>query len=232
MPPTALYLFPRQSGPQMPTMPWRPFVAVGIQQPAAAPPSSAALSARDVDNSTDRVLNILLAVLGVVFFLLLVASTGFLLVRSRRRRQRRRRNLDAKEANDDEEAPPYSAEDNKHRSLVRPGLTIETTHKGRSSILVIRPDGQPMLQNPDSPPHSPDNVPEIRITFPDEHDDEGRCKSGRVLVVRVGDNAALGLEPLVADEQLPAYEKEAKGPFRSIDMDRIGGLKEKDPSQL
>lgn len=84
-----------------------------------------------------------------------------------------------------------------------------------------------MLQNPQSPPHSPDNVPQIHITFPDEHDENGRAKSGRVLVVRVGDNATVGLEPM-HDEQLPAYEKDTKGQFQSIDMDQIGGLKEKD----
>lgn len=82
-----------------------------------------------------------------------------------------------------------------------------------------------MMKNPSSPPLSPENVPEIRITFPDEHDEAGRRKSGRVVVVRVGETG-VGLEPL-PEEQLPAYEKEVGGRFHSIDMDRIGGLKEK-----
>lgn len=81
---------------------------------------------------------------------------------------------------------------------------------------------------PESPtsPLSPDNVPEIRITFPDEQDESGRRKSGRVVVVRVGETG-VGLEPLNEDEELPAYEKEGGGRFHSIDMERIGGLKEK-----
>ncbi len=83
-----------------------------------------------------------------------------------------------------------------------------------------------MLANPNSPPLSPENVPEIRITFPDEQDESGRLKSGRVVVVRVGETS-IGLEPL-QDEQLPAYEKEGGERFHSIDMDRIGGLKEKE----
>lgn len=87
-----------------------------------------------------------------------------------------------------------------------------------------------MLSNPNSPPHSPDNVPQIHITFPDETDDQGRLKSGRVVVVRVGDTS-VGLEP-VKDEPLPAYEKESGAGFYSIDMDEIGGLKEKDRSQF
>ena len=77
---------------------------------------------------------------------------------------------------------------------------------------------------PSSPPLSP--VPEIRITFPDEQCEKtGRRKSGRVLVVRVGEKG-VGLEPLGEDEQLPAYESE-KERYQSLDLDRIGGLKEK-----
>ncbi|KAK0710982.1 hypothetical protein B0H67DRAFT_493011 [Lasiosphaeris hirsuta] len=104
-------------------------------------------------------------------------------------------------------------------------LTIQTGN-GRSSVIVFNKDGQPMLANPQQPPHSPDNVPEIHITFPDEQDDQGRPMSGRVVVVRVGDTT-VGLEPL-HDEQLPAYEKESKSQFYAIDIDKIGGLREKE----
>ena len=82
-----------------------------------------------------------------------------------------------------------------------------------------------MISNPSSPPLSPENVPEIRITFPDEQDEAGQRKSGRVVIVRVGETG-VGLEPL-KEEQLPAYEKESRERFHSIDMERIGGLKEK-----
>ena len=102
-------------------------------------------------------------------------------------------------------------------------LTIQT---GRQSVVIFNQDGQPMLSNPNSPPHSPDNVPEIHITLPDEQDELGRRKSGRVVVVRVGDGS-IGLEP-VQEEQLPAYDKEGRSGFYSIDIDQIGGLKEKD----
>jgi hypothetical protein len=105
-------------------------------------------------------------------------------------------------------------------------LTIQTSKaNGRSSVIVVS-NGQPMLANPQSPPHSPDNVPEIHITFPDEQDDQGRPKSGRVVVVRVGDST-IGLEPL-HDEQLPAYEKESPTQFYALDIEKIGGLKEKE----
>lgn len=106
-------------------------------------------------------------------------------------------------------------------------LTIETTDKhGRSSMVVFGKDGEPMLSNPCSPPHSPDNVPEIRITFPDEMDDTGKKQDGRVVLVRMGETSSVGLEPL--DEALPAYEKGNNSQFYSIDMEKIGGLKEKE----
>jgi hypothetical protein len=105
-------------------------------------------------------------------------------------------------------------------------LTITTNqHGGRSPSIYVYDEKSSLTSNSSSPPLSPENVPEIRITFPDEQDELGRPKSGRVVVVRVGEHG-VGLEPL-RDEQLPAYEKEAGERFHSIDMERIGGLKEK-----
>ncbi len=42
-------------------------------------------------------------------------------------------------------------------------------------------------------------------------------------MVRVGDNAAVGLEPL-REEQLPAYEKDSNTQFYALDLEKIGGL--------
>lgn len=160
-------------------------------------------------NST---VNLLIALLVLVFVGLLVFA---LLVLFRRMRRQRRMM--------DETLPQY--EDVKRTGNHR-GLTIQTGKgDGRSSVIVVS-NGQPMLANPQSPPHSPDNVPEIHITFPDEQDDQGRPRSGRVVVVRVGDST-VGLEPL-HDEQLPAYEKESSTQFHAIDIEKIGGLKEKE----
>lgn len=173
------------------------------------------------DGSSDNMIDILLTVFGILF-LFLIGLSMFLLWR-RYQRLKQLQQEQGKLSAEKGSLPPYDNAKNPH------GLTIETTHHGRSSVLYISRDGQPMLQNPRSPPHSPDNVPQIHITFPDEQDDEGRRTSGRVLVVRVGDNATIGLEP-VQEEQLPAYEKDSKSEFYSIDMDQIGGLKEKDPA--
>lgn len=81
-----------------------------------------------------------------------------------------------------------------------------------------------MLPSPTSSgPPSP--VPEIRITFPEEEDNDGKRRSGRVVVVRISETGGVGLEPY-HDEHLPPYVKDDAERFQSLDLDRIGGLKE------
>ena len=78
-----------------------------------------------------------------------------------------------------------------------------------------------------SSPKSP--VPEIRITFPEEEDEGGKRKSGRVVVVRISETGGVGLEPYT-DDHLPPYQKSDAERFQSLDLDRMGGLKEKNSS--
>lgn len=68
-------------------------------------------------------------------------------------------------------------------------------------------------------------MPEIRITFPEEENEAGKSKSGRVVVVRISETGGLGLEPY-SDEHLPAYQQSDAERFQSLDLDRMGGLKE------
>ncbi|OIW33997.1 hypothetical protein CONLIGDRAFT_554320, partial [Coniochaeta ligniaria NRRL 30616] len=165
------------------------------------------------DSSNSNLVNLLIALLSLVFLGMVLLAMFFGVRRMRKQKQLREQTL-----------PQY--QDVKRNSNHR-RLTIETKGgMGRSSVIIFK-DGQPMLANPQSPPHSPDNVPEIHITFPDEEDKQGRRKSGRVVVVRLSEGSNVGLEP-VNDEQLPAYEKESNTQFYSIDMNQIGGLKEKD----
>ncbi|KAK4943133.1 hypothetical protein LTR28_008530, partial [Elasticomyces elasticus] len=89
-----------------------------------------------------------------------------------------------------------------------------------------------LLRHPSSlpapPPSSPNSIPEIRITFPEEVDEvTGKRQAGRVVVVRVGDST-MGLEPYDEEkEELPVYQRQnPEERFHSLDLDRIGGLKE------
>lgn len=113
------------------------------------------------------------------------------------------------------ELPLYEKRQSGHRRLT---ITASPYGKGRESVLVYQ-EKQDLMS---SPPSSP--VPEIRITFPDEVDSAGKRQSGRVVVVRVGEHS-VGLEPL--REDLPPYQRDSSDRFDSLDLDRMGGLKEK-----
>lgn len=105
-------------------------------------------------------------------------------------------------------------------------LTITATPLNKRESIYVYQEKQDLMANSSSPPPSP--VPEIRITFPDELDESGRPQSGRVVVVRVGEHS-VGLEPF--QEDLPPYQRDASDRFDSLDLDRIGGLKEKDSKE-
>jgi hypothetical protein len=87
---------------------------------------------------------------------------------------------------------------------------------------------QALMGNCSPMPLTPDSVPEIRITFPEEEDAQGRRKSGRVVIVSVGE-AGVGFVRDVPEENLPPYQKHDG--FSSVDLEKIGGLKEKETAQ-
>jgi hypothetical protein len=175
--------------------------------------SSPRLVVRDADSTggmSPVMLNLLIALMVLIFVSLLLIGALYFVRKIRQRRAIARQQLPY---HNEKVLIPSSAN---HKRL-----TISTT---RNSSVYIYDEKSSMMSSPSSPALSP--VPEIRITFPDEEDHNGRRTSGRVLVVRVGETS-VGLEPLENEEQLPAYEKEGRERFHSIDMDRIGGLKEK-----
>jgi len=99
-------------------------------------------------------------------------------------------------------------------------LTIQTS---RNSTFIF--SEKETLINKSSPmPLSPDNVPEIRITFPEEEDKDGRRVSGRVMVVQVGE-AGVGFVKPMENGDLPPYNVN-NDRYASIDLECIGGLKE------
>jgi len=72
------------------------------------------------------------------------------------------------------------------------------------------------------PPSTP---PVIHLTLPEELDDGTKSGFARIVVVSIGEHGEVGLSPL-AQEQLPPYQEYASDRFQSLDLDRLGGLKE------
>jgi len=106
-------------------------------------------------------------------------------------------------------------------------LTITASPYGRNAHAInIYNDKEVMVEESSRPGSPTSPLPEIRITFPEEEDDAGKRKSGRVVVVHISENGGIGLEPY-DDDHLPPYQKSDLGRFQSLDLDRIGGLKEK-----
>lgn len=103
------------------------------------------------------------------------------------------------------------------------GLTIDT----RRNSAFGYSEKQQLIDNSSPMPLTPESVPEIRITFPEEEDQNGRRISGRVMVVQVGEAGVGFVKPLEQDG-LPAYNSPTQATDRmaSVDLERIGGLKE------
>jgi hypothetical protein len=161
---------------------------------------------------TPTMVNLLIAL--VVLFATIALLIGTLLIF----RQMRRKQKEAEVLHSEAGLPMYSEKDE-----------YPSSSSTRASRLIISTPGyseKEALMRGASTPSSPD-VPEIRITFPEEVDESGRRTSGRVVVVKVGEHS-VGMEP-VRQEDLPPYpSREEGGKFESLDLDRMGGLKEKD----
>jgi hypothetical protein len=77
---------------------------------------------------------------------------------------------------------------------------------------------------------SPSAVPQIRVTFPDDDEHTGQPRPGRVVVVHVTDTGSVGMSPLQSGPAPPYQQADAER-FQSLDLERMGGLREKDSSQ-
>lgn len=163
--------------------------------------------ARDGSNGglSNAMLDLMIALL--VLVLVGLALVGGLLVLRRKKRNSRKQNV----------LPVHNGEAPAHQRR----LTISTN---KSDSIMVYDEKRNLMENSDSPPPSP--VPEIRITFPEEEDESGKRKSGRMVIVRISDAGSVGLEP--CHEELPPYQSNDTGRFQSLDMERIGGLKEKE----
>ncbi|RMZ79018.1 hypothetical protein DV737_g3657, partial [Chaetothyriales sp. CBS 132003] len=157
------------------------------------------LLARDaVDSGDASTFEVSTGTLVLTFFALLFLATALsiLLLFLRRRRLAREQGLSP--------APSY---------------TGHCRSAPMSRISTCGPNDGVFVCSP-SPPLSP--VPEIRVTFPDDDDQLGSQKQGRVVVVHVTDTGSVGMAPL-HEEQLPPYQRVDGNGFQSLDLNRIGG---------
>lgn len=162
---------------------------------------------------TPTMINLLIGLLGLLFLGMSLLAFLFILRQSRKSRKQ-------------SELPLYNESSSKTSNHRR--LTITATPYGnRSESVYIYNEKETLMTSPGSTPTSP--VPEIRITFPEEEDESGKRKSGRVVVVRIGETG-VGLEPYQEDD-LPPYQNSEAGKFQSLDLERMGGLKEKEQGQ-
>lgn len=167
-----------------------------------------ARSDKDDDSYTPTMMGLLITLL-VLVILALLAVFGLYFLRLRRRAQAQQLPM----YNEKRSSNSSSRISSHRRVAVRP-----------SESIIVYQEKQSLIENSEAPPTSP--VPEIRITFPEEVDDAGKRQSGRVVVVRVGEHS-IGLEP-VSEEKLPPYQKDQSDRFQSLDLERIGGLTEKE----
>lgn len=154
---------------------------------------------------TPTMMKLLIALI-VILFVGTCAIAGLFVLRSRRRAKEQARS----------DLPFHKSN---HRRL-----TITAAPYGRrSESIYAYKEKETFISEAGSPPASP--IPEIRITFPEEEDEAGKRKSGRVVIVRISETGGVGLEPY-NDDQLPPYQRVESERFESLDLDRMGGLKE------
>lgn len=116
--------------------------------------------------------------------------------------------------------PSYHASSH-HRSVSMTNIPT----LGHNDSVFVYDEKMNLIANSSSPPSSA--VPEIRVTFPDYEGNHSASHSGRVVVVHVTDTGSIGMSPL-AQEQLPAYQRSDAERFQSLDLNRMGGLREKE----
>lgn len=113
-----------------------------------------------------------------------------------------------------------------HHSSPHGSRSTSNFDYGNNESVFVYDEKMNLIHNSSSPPSAA--VPEIHITFPDEEGKTGLQK-GRVVVVHITESGSVGMEPLNR-EALPPYQKEDADRFHSLDLERIGGLKEKQAS--
>lgn len=164
----------------------------------------------------------------LIVFLVLVAvcisCVGALWILRRVRRSRKAAALLDQGGNDEKLGLPKKKG---HRRVS--GISIASTisfDKRKSQCKFVDEEKQEFMANTTPPPTG--GLPQIHVTFPEEDDTTGKPQSGRVVVLHLDDKGGVGMAPVPEGEKPPPYQHER---FESLDLERIGGLKEKEFSQ-
>ncbi|MCJ1459740.1 hypothetical protein MMC28_010119 [Mycoblastus sanguinarius] len=164
---------------------------------------------------TPTMMSLLIALIAILAFGLCLIA-GLFILRARRKAKQIEKLTDL----------PFQANRASSKTSNHKRLTVTAAPYDRYPKPINTYNEKEILVDESSQPSSPSSpLPEIRITFPEEEEDGGKRKSGRVVVVRISEKGGLGLEPY-NDDHLPAYEKSDAERFQSLDLERIGGLKE------
>lgn len=91
------------------------------------------------------------------------------------------------------------------------------------STITITHDKLALLE--DEPISPTESVPEIRLTFPEDQHPDGK-RSSRIVIVKLGAKGSVGYEPY--QEPLPVYREKESPQFQDLDLERMGGLREKE----
>jgi len=167
-------------------------------------------------NITPMMMNLLIALVALLSFGPALVA-GLLILRNRRKARQVQELTDL----------PFHDHHPTSKFLSHRRLAVTASPYGRNSHAINIYNEKEIMVEETSRPSSPTSpLPEIRITFPEEEDEVGKLKSGRVVVVRISENGGVGLEPY-NDDHLPPYQKSDSERFQSLDLDRMGGLKEK-----
>jgi len=164
----------------------------------------------DGDNHSTASMGHLLFALFAILLLGTLCATTLLCLRRKRLSQEQQQSL-----------LPTHSRSSHHRSASISNFPAN----GNTESYFVYDEKMNLIQNSSAPP--PNSLPEIRVTFPDD-DATGENQRGRVVVVHVTDSGSVGMAPL-EHEELPPYQKEDAERFESLDLERIGGLREKEP---
>ena len=159
----------------------------------------------------------------LVLIIVSIACVGALWFLRRTRRARQAAGLIPFEDDNDKLSTPKKRGHRRASGISIASTMSFSSEKRKSGSKFVDEEKQEFLRNTTPPPSG--GLPQIRITFPEETDEDGKKQSGRVVVLHVDDKGGVGMEPLPEGEQLPPYEQDR---FVSLDLERIGGLKEKE----